>query len=223
MDALKVTISLSTPMAEPGDLFHLDALMGALRVAQERAIQGDGIDPRAYHHDLPLERYQTRSGQWVFKASAFRLERLSETTNWMQTGRLNVAEAARHRAEGFLRLRAAKPNLAGGPFKTSLYHIPIVWANLTAFCVGDADAVRALLANCAQVGGRRGVGFGQVSSITVEVVAQEHCPWFWRAMPDDAEGVDLDQYALAMSCLAAPYWDRALQRPVLVPTGQRSL
>lgn len=220
MATLKVTISLVTPMAEPGELFHLDALLGALRVAQERRRQGDGIDPRRYHHDLPLERYESASGQWVFKASAFRLKRLSESINWMQTGRLNITEAARNRASGFLRLRSAKPNVAGGPFKTSLYHFPLTWADLTAYCVGDVDAIRALLADCSQVGGRRGVGFGQVCGVVVEEIPEEQCSWFWRAMPEDAEGLDLSQYARAVSCLAAPYWDRAQQTLAWVPTGQ---
>lgn len=220
MATLKVTIRLSTPMAEPGELFHLDALLGALRVVQERQRQGDGINPRDYHHDLPLERYESASGQWVFKASAFRLQRLCESSNWMQTGRLNIAEAARHRAEGFLRLRAAKPNPAGGPFKTSLYHFPLAWADLTAYCVGDADAISALLADCKQVGGRRGVGFGQVSEISVEAVPEAECRWFIRALPEDADCVDLSQYAMAVSCLAAPYWDRGRQQVAWVPTGR---
>lgn len=220
MDFLKVTISLSTPMVEPGDLFHLDALLGALRVNRARAELGDGIDPRAHHHDLPLERYHSPSGQWVFKASAFRLEKLLESQTWMQTSRINIAEAARHREEGFLLLRAAKPNPAGGPFKNSLYHYPVVLANLTAFCVGDKRLIEDLLAECRLVGGRRGVGCGRVSAITVDIVPETECNWIWRAMPDDSEeSIISGGHALAMSALRSPYWDRVQHRPVLTPTN----
>lgn len=219
MDFLKVTISLSTPMVEPGDLFHLDALLGALRVNRARAELGDGIDPRAHHHDLPLERYHSPSGQWVFKASAFRLEKLLESQTWMQTSRINIAEAARHREEGFLLLRAAKPNPAGGPFKNSLYHYPVVLANLTAFCVGDKAVIEDLLSECRLVGGRRGVGCGRVAGFSVEVVPESECNWACRSMPDDSDESLTNGHALAMSSLRSPYWDRAQHQPVLTPTN----
>lgn len=219
MDFLKVTINLRTPMVEPGDLFHLDALLGALRVSEVRAELGDGINPRDHHYDLPLEKYHSGSGQWVFKASAFRIEKLAESENWMQTSRINTAEAARHRSEGFLQLRAAKPNPAGGPFKNSLYHFPLLWATLTAFCVGDRFRVAELLSQCRQVGGRRGVGSGLVSSILVEVVPEAECNWAQRAMPDDCdESALVGEYVLSMSALRSPYWDRGLHQPALVPT-----
>lgn len=218
MDFLKVSISLSTPMLEPGDLFHLDALLGALRVAEVRAVEGDGINPRDHHYDIPLERYHSPSGQWVFKASAFSLSKMGASENWMQTGRTNTTEAARHRAEGLLLLRATKPNPAGGPFKSTLFHFPITWATLTAYCVGDKVGVAELLAQCKQIGGRRGVGSGRVASFAVEVVPEDECRWSWRAMPDDSDGRFLgEEYVRAMAALRGPYWDRTLHQPVLVP------
>lgn len=219
MDFIKVSISLRTPMAEPSELFHLDALLGALRVAEVRSEQGDGINPRDHHYDLPLERYTSQSGDWVFKASAFRVEKVESSQNWMQTSRINTAEAARHRHEGLLLHRPSKPNPAGGPFKNSLFHFPVAWAELTAYCVGDKGLISELLSGCRQIGGRRGVGSGQVASITVEVVAEQDCPWACRAMPEDSDKAVLQgEYALAMSSLRSPYWDRALHQPALIPT-----
>lgn len=218
MEFLKVTISLSTPMVEPGDLFHLDALLGAMRVNEVRGELGDGINPRDHHYDLPLEQYHSQSGQWVFKASAFRLHKLIDSQNWMQTGRISTTEAARHRAEGLLLLRAAKPNPAGGPFKTSLFHFPLATADLTAYCVGDKARIAEMLSECRMIGGRRGVGCGRVSGFAVEVVPETECNWAWRSMPDDCDGTLLTgEYALAMSSLRSPYWDRKLHQPVLVP------
>ncbi|MFO6995388.1 hypothetical protein P3D53_14190 [Pseudomonas aeruginosa] len=218
MDFLKVTINLSTPMVEPGDLFHLDALLGALRVSEVRAELGDGINPRDHHYDLPLEQYRSRSGQWVFKASAFRVHKQAASQNWMQTSRINTTEAARHRSEGFLLLRAAKPNPAGGPFKNSLYHYPLAWATITAYCVGDKVRIADLLSQCRQIGGRRGVGSGRVAGFSVEVVPESECAWAWRAMPDDSDESTLTgEYALSMSALQSPYWDRSLHKPALVP------
>lgn len=220
MDFLKVTINLSTPMVEPGDLFHLDALLGALRVNEARAELGDGINPRDHHYDLPLEQYRSPSGQSVFKASAFRMRKLIATQNWMQTSRISITEAARHRSEGLLLLRAAKPNPAGGPFKNSLYHLPLAWSSLTAYCVGDKARIADLLSECRQIGGRRGVGCGRVAGFAVEVVPEAECEWSWRAMPGDTDESTLcGEYALAMSSLKSPYWDRTLHQPALVPTN----
>lgn len=220
MDFLKVTISLRTPMLEPGDLFHLDALLGALRVNEVRHELGEGIDPRDHHYDLPLAKYHTPSGQWVFKASAFRLQKHIAAQNWMQTSRINIPEAARHRSEGLLLLKAAKPNPAGGPFKNSLFHFQLAWGTLTAYCIGDLTRVAELLSQCRQIGGRRGVGCGQVANVEVEVVAESECAWAWRAMPEDSEEKYLEgEYALAMAAVRGPYWDRTTHRPALIPTN----
>lgn len=219
MQPLKVAIKLSTPMVEPASLLHLDALLGALKVKQVMAELGEGIDPRQYHHDLPVERYTSESGEWVFKASAFKLNVEAPAQTWMQTGRINLAEVARHRAEGWLALRASKPVVGGGPLKTSLYHEGLLWAELTAYCVGDQDGVQALLKGCKQVGGRRGVGFGRVSEISITQVADCECDWQYRIMPVDS-GVPDDRYALAIAGMRAPYWDRTLHSTVRIPLAQ---
>lgn len=219
MQPLKVTIKLSTPMVEPDSLLHLDGLLGALKVKQVMAELGEGIDPRQHHYDLPLERYTSPSGEWVFKASAFRLAAEAPAQVWMQTGRINLAEVARHRAEGWLAVRSAKPIIAGGPLKTSLYHEGLLWAELTAYCVGDLEGVQALLKGCKQIGGRRGVGFGRVAEITVAPVADSECDWQYRIMPVDS-GVSDDRYALAIAGLRAPYWDRTMHATVRIPLAQ---
>lgn len=218
MRPLKINIRLSTPMMEPGNLFHLDALLAALRVKQVEAEHGT-INPRDWHHDLPLARYTSRSGAWVFKASAFTLKRESSSTPWMMSGGLNTTEAAEHRASGLLHLRANKPNPMGGHFKSSFFHKPIIWAELEGWCVGDKADVEALLAGCRQIGGRRGTGFGRVESIFVEEVDEATCRWYDRALPVDA---DIDAYGSEslvgmIGGLRPPYWDRTLHEPLVVP------
>jgi len=217
MQPLKVTITLRTPMIEPEHPIHLDGLLGALKVSEAMRHLGESIDPRQHHHDIPLERHEGGAGQWCFKASVFSAGSITRHGLWMQTGRLSLTEAARHREEGWLALRAAKANPAGGPFKTSIYHEPVMLADLGAFCVGDLEGVAALLATCRQIGGRRGVGFGQVREITVEPVTAEQCGWQQRNMP--ADSALADTHALAIGSLQAPYWDRRVHQPVLAPTN----
>lgn len=217
MEPLVVVIDLQGPMVESKDLLHLDAILGAIKVRQVRAQLGDDINPRDYHYDLPLERYTSPSGDWVFKASAFKQQRDIAPQMWMQTGKIGLSEAARHRQEGWLSLRASKPVLGGGPFKRSVFHESLVSGQLTAFCIGDKAGVEALLADCTQIGGRRGTGFGRVKSISVTPVAADQCLWHYRALPVDAECA-LEGHVLSTAALQAPYWDRTLHRAVLVPT-----
>lgn len=216
MQTLKVTVRLRTSMVAPEQLFHLDALLGSLRVGQAMKELGEGINPRDHHYDIPVERFVSPSGEWVFKASAFKLDGQIHRSVWMQTGRVRLEEVARHRSEGWLNLRANKPITAGGPFKTSLYHAALVSCDLLAYCVGDQAQVQALLSECHQIGGRRGVGMGQVDSITVEAVPADECDWQYRAMPVDAPGLG-GSHSQAVSGIRAPYWDRRLHQQALLP------
>ena len=214
MMPLMIEIDLSSPIVEPGDFFHLDALLGALRVKQVELERGP-VNPRDWHHDLPVERYTSPSGAWVFKASAFELKRESSVQNWMMSGKVNLSEAAEHRRSGWLQARANKPNTAGGPFKTSLFHEPVLWAGLRGWCIGDKSAIESLLALCQQIGGRRGTGFGRVRRVAVTETSDAQCRWQFRALPLDFVGGDV--VVECMGGLRAPYWDRTLHEPVLVP------
>ncbi|MCH8552937.1 MAG: hypothetical protein LAT62_13440 [Natronospirillum sp.] len=218
MEPLRINFGMRTPMADPPDLFHLDALLGALKVKAVERESGQSVNPRDHHYDIPVARYTAASGEWVFKASSFIVQRHFEPQVWMQTGRLNTTTAAEHKASGWLNERGKKPNPAGGSYKSSIYHTMVSNCDLTAYCVGDRAGVEELLTLCEQVGARRGVGFGLVKNITVECVAESDCAWYQRAMPMDAEEAFPDQdYAVATGALQAPYWDRTRAGKILVP------
>ena len=216
MKPLRVTITLASPMMEPGHAFHLDALLAALKVKQEGCLD-TGADPRACHHDLPLERYQSPSGEWVFKASAFTFQKEIAPRTWLMSGGLNATLAAEHRNSGVLKLGSNKPNPAGGHFKGSVFYKSLLWTELVADCVGDAAGLQELLDLCDQVGAKRGTGFGRVKTITVDPVSLEECQWARRVMPADFDGPDVRGYARVMSALQPPYWDRSLHQPALMP------
>lgn len=220
MEPLRVRISLKGSMVEPPQAFHLDALLGALRVQLEEDAAG-AIDPKTVHHDIPVERHTSPSGQWVFKASAFKLLKLTPTFMWMQTGRADLTQVAEDRASGLLNYRASRANLAGGPFKSTVSYLELVWAELTAFAIGDKKAIESLLGACHQIGARRATGFGNVANIHVEPVALKDCHWDWRALPEDFNQATSHDEPLVMASgnLNAPYWDRRTYVTVLLPSG----
>lgn len=214
MESLKITINLRTPMVMPKQALHLDALLGALVVSQVMAEQGEGINPAEHHYNLPVERFE-HNGEWVFKASQLRLHQESSEL-WMQTGRIDLAEAAQHREEGWLNMRANRPNTAGGPFKTSLNWLNIANGYLTGYCVGNKAELEQLLAGCRQVGGNRCAGWGRVMEVLVESVPESECDWQDRVMPQGTPGLD-ESHALGVSCLNSPYWERNRMQKALVP------
>lgn len=215
MKPLRVTITLATPMMEPGHPFHLDALLAALRVNQEGCFD-TGTDPRACHHHLPLERYVSPSGQWVFKASAFKFRKEIPSRSWMMSGGLNTTTAAEHRHAGLLNLRANKPNPAGGHFKGSIFHKPLLWTELIAYCIGDEAGVSKLLTSCEQVGGKRGTGFGRVQSVSIEPVTLDECNWQQRVLPSDYDEPGVSELVRVISAITPPYWDRSLHQFALM-------
>lgn len=212
-----VLIKLRTPLVEPKNPFHLDALLSALRV-QKAAELDSSLDPRSVHHDLPLERYISPSGEWCFKASAFHYIRHAEAFPWMATSRFNIEQASEDRFRGFLKTRSLTPNLAGGPFKMSKFTIDLLWADIEAWGVGDILAIRQLLSGCQQVGARRGTAYGAVKHIEVEPESADACQWFRRTLPADVEkDFGQGQMTFAMGHLRAPYWDRREHRRVAIP------
>lgn len=221
MAPLKVSIAISTPMVMPTDLFHLDALLGALRVGQAEREHGN-IEPRDWHHDLPVERYVCEDGDWVFKASAFRLVAESDLQLWMSTGRTNLNNLADHREAGITTSANKVPN-NGSFFKSTIARTPIIWARLEAFCIGDKNKIEELLAGCCSVGGKRGTGFGRVQSITVSEVESNDCHWEYRALPAGYPIRYWSEYAVALSALNAPYWDKTAHRPVLIPLDDMTM
>lgn len=217
MEPLKIRFELRAPMVDPQDMFHLDALLGALKVKAVEREKGEAVNPRDHHYDLPIARYTATTGEWVFKASCLTAQRHFEPEIWMQTGRLDTTAAAEHRESGWLKDRGKKPNPGGGSYKTSIYHSMISNCELTAYCIGDNQAVAALLEHCEQIGPRRGVGFGAIKTITVEPVIESDCPWYRRAMPVGSEGSFPEEYAMATGALRAPYWDKTEKGKIMVP------
>lgn len=216
MTPLKITITLQSALAEPEQAFHLDALLSALRVKREEAL-GIAENPLVFQHDIPVEKHICPSGDWVFKASTFKILREAPHFVEMRTSRIDFTRAAELRDEGFLRLRSSKPNPAGGAFKRTISSHTAVWASLEAFCIGDKILISDMLADCTHVGGKRSLGYGRVKSITVEEIPEDQCHWQLRNLPVDFDGQIKTQMARGYSALRSPYWLRTNHQEVQIP------
>lgn len=162
MKPFRVTIQLAGPMIIPKHPIHLDGLLAALHV---QALEEAGHpSPWDEQHNLPLERYVTQSGEWVFKASMLRGSPLIEPHLYMITSRTDTARVADDIEAGLLKCRQARLNTSTGPFKSGLQNLHTVWVKeLHADAIGDIPAIEKLLQRLEFVGPRRGLGMGRVA------------------------------------------------------------
>lgn len=101
--------------------------------------------------------------------------------------------------------------------------IGALWREMRWWCIGDADAIRALLLDVRRLGHRRAHGRGEVTRWTVEPCAT------WDGFPVMREGKPLRNLPLdwpglvepvtAWARITFPFWMRELDEPLAVPKG----
>lgn len=214
---MEVHIALDSPIVIGEHPMHLDALLAGIlvRAAEDRGEK----DAWLAGERLPLDRYVSPGGDWVWKASLLTpATRLSESFPVTMTGRINVQRAAEDRESGLLKLRMAKPNTAGGPFKGSIFSVTAQWVDsLVAYAIGDIEEVQTILRALEFVGPRRSQCFGRVRAVQVRASPDMNLAWVHRALPIDSDIPLPGNRSCAIGNLRAPYWYRPTQQPVLMP------
>lgn len=217
---MKVTIKLQAPIIVGEFPQHLDGVLAGILVRQAED-RGDE-NPWAAGDSLPLEKYVSPDGEWVWKASMLRpSNRLTEGFPITMTSRINLQRAAEDRDSGLLLLRSSKPNTAGGPFKGSIFAETAQWIDeLVAFAVGDIDAVQEILANLEFIGSRRAQCFGRVASFKIEPEdGAGPLAWAHRTMPIGSDLAFPQSMQLAVGNTRAPYWLGTTKKSVLTPVA----
>lgn len=217
MKPLRVSITLKSPMSVSSHALTLDGLLSGLVV--RRAEDGGHADPYSVQHDLPLDRYESPSGDWVFKASRILGEQQGEVFTSMLTSRFNAMTVLRDMDDGLVQSKRAYMQTDGGYFKSTLERMHLRWmSTLSAYAVGDEDAVRDILSDLRYLGGRRALASGTVRSVSVEVVPDDECVWWNRPMPVDTDiALDRVTFAPDWGTLHAPYWKRSQQTEIITP------
>ncbi|AXZ89115.1 MULTISPECIES: hypothetical protein [Pseudomonas aeruginosa group] len=211
-----MTIQLAGPMIIPKHPIHLDGLLAALHV---QALEEAGHpSPWDEQHNLPLERYVTQSGEWVFKASMLRGSPLIEPHLYMITSRTDTARVADDIEAGLLKCRQARLNTSTGPFKSGLQNLHTVWVKeLHADAIGDIPAIEKLLQRLEFVGPRRGLGMGRVASVALEETSGAQ--WTNRHLPLDADVDASTSLIPQFGALRPPYWDKTAMTTIVSPAA----
>lgn len=221
MRPLKVTVVLSSALAN--DPPHLDSLLE--RLEGERRGNQDGVSrarpaPEPGWCDLPLAR-ERLGGFLVARASSPIFTAGTDAVGYV--AKRFPADRADLLAPG----HPVSVAVNNGTYKG--YRLPVrrrdagrvVW-----FCVGDADGLRAALAELTGLGSRRGIGAGAVAWIEVEPIKAD---WSWFApseagpvlmrplpvgpwLPEDLVGARRD-----FGACAAPYWHGSRYGEIVTP------
>ena len=204
MQTLKITFQLVTPVIVGDHPLHFDGLLAWSKV--QRALADDERDPFSFQTDLPLER----TGR-VWKASQVYFEP-GPAIRESVIKKHEIQSMAVHK-DTIWSGSVDKPSNGSGKYKAFLFYRDAKWSpSAVAWCVGDKNEVEDLLADIKYLGKCSRIGFGEIASISVQVVSDKESEyWRLRTFPADQKNEALPgiEYAGLISNIQAPYWDRA--------------
>ena len=206
---LVVTAHLSGPIALPHGPLAIDALLAAAVCLREGVVAAQRVEELR-----PVEVPVVREPAGRFHLASFSVGTFDHHEKRWIHRRFPVAEAQGMAAPSLRRIQ-----INAGPCKS--YRIPLEAGHvegdvLTWYLLGDADAVRDLLAVIHYLGKRRGVGLGRV--VRWEVERCEPWPGFpvvspegkaLRTLPMDWPG--LTEIEPGYKTITFPYWRREME------------
>ena len=205
---LRVTATLSAPLAGPTPYVHLDALLAwaAIHIAPHPAAHRPFAPTSASRDitDVPIPVARDESGVWCCSAL------------WVpdDTPRGQVAWSQRPTVEHMHLLAAKQVAVTHGPTRARREHLT-VWAaaTMTAHLVGHPDWIPRLLDHIPSVGKKRSQGYGVVRAWRVEPAGEPDAWRGWggmvrRPLPDPAG---------RMMGIRPPYWYRPWWEPAVAP------
>lgn len=218
MEPLSITARLRGGIALPHGPLALDALL-AWRVSQDLVLAPPRSADECERIDIPIQ---------LEPGGRFHLCSFSESTADAHEVRYinRRAPLEQYQLRGNANVRRVQ--ITAGPDKS--YRIPlevqyVVGDSLRWWCVGDADAISALLSRVPYLGKKRSIGLGRVAGWDVSPcepwgdgfpVARNGDPL--RPLPLDWPGLGSNP-AQAFRTLTYPYWDHAKEELCAAPAG----
>jgi len=162
---VEFTVRNGSPIREPKHIIHLDALLAFVAVQRSMA---DGAQDYSAQENLPLDILtHPEATHSVWAASGLFYEaQMKELRYWSR--KTNTAAVAEAQGSGILKMRGDKVSTSSGPWKAYSEFEPLLHVRtLTAWCIGDKEAIEDLLGDIHFIGKRRSRGYGEVESIQV--------------------------------------------------------
>jgi CRISPR type IV-associated protein Csf3 len=210
MEPLRVEFKFANLVSISDQPLHLDGLLAWAAVEQARRDGEEDLDRAAV--TLPLLR---RGDPKVWCASALTFDYLTPPSFRMLVRKTDVEDYAEAISSGRIKLAKSRDQLPvmSGPLRDHLVPYSVRQADRAlAWCLGDVESVRALLAEIRHVGRYGRMGYGLVTSISVEQDVEAEWKWKLRHLPWREEG-----YLPCIGNYRAPYWDKATMTEVFAP------
>jgi CRISPR type IV-associated protein Csf3 len=214
MEPLRVTFRFANLVSVSDSLLHLDGLLAWAAV--ERARQQGETDLDRAAESLPLAR-QGKPEVWC--ASALQFDYRSPPSFRTLVRKTDVDDYVDAIVKG--RIKLAKPRdqlpVGSGPLRNYLVSYAVRQADFAvAWCVGDAQAVRGLLAQIRHVGRFGRMGYGLIEKVSVDRDDAAKEMWKLRHLPWREDG-----YLPCIGNFRAPYWDKTTMTEVFAPPAAR--
>lgn len=191
---------------------HLDDLLAAAAVKQARMqlckseLELESVDYTSIIDSLPIQKHRA-GDEWVYKASILNYTSMQGKFMRPYSRRINATDFAVRRAEGVLAVKANNLNLMSGPLKSAIGYMPTAsYVVATAYCVGNASKVSALLSNLSNIGKKHSRGQGVVLSINVTETEDDNS-WKKRFLPLSMIDIKQKEHAVVANIgIKPPYW-----------------
>lgn len=209
---LRIEWRLCSPTVRGDYPLHLDGLLSSIAF---RRAQASGSDPWTARHNLPIARATSQGiaagrEEWIFASSQLLfLDPLGPVTSVAMTRRASIPHMAKLIEQGVLLTGRSSIELGTGPDKSVLLHLQAqLYARAVAFCVGDPEAITAMLNRVQQLGGERRLGYGQIRSFAVvpDELALER--WRWRTLPASMQPWTDEHHFRAQATVRPDYFAR---------------
>jgi CRISPR type IV-associated protein Csf3 len=216
MRTLKVTAHLQAPVVSDAFL-PLDGVLYFLYMREKYGDQAVTIPGRNHETKgpdgfLPLKRCQTHTQQWYYACSfaQWSVPCVEDTGYWHKRFDTHATRMLDH--------GRIKGRLDQGSGKYRTYRMPVFTRHALSvhwYCVGERDALSALLRFATHLGKKYSQGYGAVLRWDIEPAPEDYSAvgpdgQLMRAIPSDTPG--------AVICGYRPsYWDRRNQAPCRMP------
>ena len=210
MEPLRVTFRFANLVSTSDTPLHFDGLLAWASVEQARRRGETNLDLAA--SDLPLACEGDPS---VWCASMLQFEYTSPPSFRTLVRKTDIDDYVDAIGKGRIQLAKKRDQLptSSGPLRNYLLSYAVRQAtSATAWCVGDADAIRRLLTDIKTVGKLGRMGYGVVTSVSVDRDDVGATQWKLRHLPWREDG-----YIPCVGNFRAPYWNKATMTEVYAP------
>jgi CRISPR type IV-associated protein Csf3 len=215
MKPFRVDWKLSHPVCLSEDRLHLDALLAWASVQQALRAGAPSADALACQEQLPLARYE-HDNHWIWKASSLLFTFASPPFLVPCIRRTDIETMAFAVKQQLIHTKKSQVSQGTGPYKNFDLRFSVQWVDsVTAYGIGDIEAVSRFLSTVSALGKLTRIGWGKIAEFSVIEDFNAEELWQQRSLPIWVKLLNNERHCEgAESTVRPPYWRRENKEPV---------